>query len=353
MSGGVDSSVAACLLHERGYRVLGSHLELVAHGGVEHGCCGPQAEADAAEVARIAGFDFEVVNMADRFSRTVLADFFDEHRRGRTPNPCVRCNQFVKFGNFWDRARQLGGDWVATGHYARVARRDDGSAELWRGADDSKDQSYFLFALTPDVLRHCLFPVGDLRKRDVRAIAERLHLPVAAKPESQEVCFAPRREYVAFVGKRAAQTINGDIVDADGRVLGRHDGIHQFTIGQRRGLGLGGGEPRYVTAIDPDRGEVRVGPRDANAAGGLVARDVIWTGGAAPARDALLQIKIRSRFAPTPVRVETVSADRFTVAAPTGLVAVTPGQAAVLYDGDRVVGGGWIERATPRIAAAA
>jgi len=355
MSGGVDSSVAAALLVEQGYEVIGVAMRLWAgdDGASASGCCTLDDFLDARRVAAQLGIPFYVMDFQREFTAAVVDPFVGEYVAGRTPNPCVRCNQFVKFGAFWERARELGAEWIATGHYARISQGATGAPQLLRARDDAKDQSYFLFAIRPEVLTRCLFPVGEMTKTEVRRIAEVLGLPVAAKPESQEVCFAPGREYVSFVAKRAAAMSGGEIVDVSGRVVGRHDGVHQFTIGQRRGLGLGGGQPLYVTEIDATRREVRVGPREATAAGGLIATQVAWTGGAPAAPGAGLQIKIRSRFEPTPVRVETVGSDHFSVRAARGLVAVTPGQAAVLYDGQRVVGGGWIQRALPGVAAAA
>jgi len=353
MSGGVDSSVAAALLVERGYDVIGVAMRLWAgeDGASQSGCCTLDDFLDARRVAAQLSIPFYVMDFQREFNAAVVDPFVDEYVAGRTPNPCVRCNQFVKFGAFWDRARELGAEWIATGHYARIAREACGSPHLLRAVDDAKDQSYFLFALREEVLRRCLFPVGDKTKAEVRRVAQSLDLPVANKPESQEVCFAPRREYVRFVAARAPALAGGDVVDGDGRILGHHEGIHQFTVGQRRGLGLGGGQPYYVTGIDADRREVRVGSRAETAAAGLTATQAVWTSGAPPANGSALQIKIRSRFAPSPVRVESASSDRFSVRADGGLAAVTPGQAAVLYDGDRVIGGGWIERAIPLVAA--
>jgi tRNA-specific 2-thiouridylase len=289
------------------------------------------------------------VDSEDVFTRAVVEPFVAEYLHGRTPNPCVRCNQFVKFDSLWDRARSLGAQWVATGHYARRRRDPEtGGAQLWSAADGAKDQSYFLFSIGSELLQRTLFPLGELTKGEVRARARALGLPVAEKPESQEVCFTPKGEYAGFVAQRAAAAVTpapGVIVDNAGRVLARHDGVHQFTIGQRRGLGVSGGTPLYVTAIDAQSGTVRVGPRAATVAAGLVARGASWLGGHPVSPGTRLQVKIRSRFAAAPAIISAATADGFELYADEGLPAVTPGQAAVLYDGQQVIGGGWIERA--------
>ncbi|MBI4515356.1 MAG: tRNA 2-thiouridine(34) synthase MnmA [Deltaproteobacteria bacterium] len=355
MSGGVDSSLAAALLLEQGYEVIGVAMRLWAGeaGMTASGCCSLDDFVDARRVAGQLGIAFYVMDFRPQFETSVVTPFVSEYLAGRTPNPCVRCNQFVKFGALWARAQELGARWIASGHYARVVRDEHGVPQLWQATDVAKDQSYFLFAVPPPVLAHCLFPIGELTKREVRSRAGALALPVAEKPESQEVCFAPRREHVSFVAQRAPQLTRGMIVDEDGQVVGEHDGVHQFTIGQRRGLRLNAGRPLYVTDIDAQQGIVRVGSRSATRAGGLTATQVVWTSGRRPSRGASLQVKIRSRFEPVAVRVEEVSDARFSVSARDGLAAVTPGQAAVLYDGARVVGGGWIERVMPKSSAVA
>jgi tRNA-specific 2-thiouridylase len=346
MSGGVDSSLAAALLVEQGYDVIGVSMRLweAEPGATGSGCCTLDDFLDARVVAAQLGIPFYVMDFRAHFARAVVDDFVAEYRRGRTPNPCARCNQFVKFAALWDRARELGAELVATGHYARLRAGVHGT-ELLSGLDPDKDQSYFLFGVDARVLARTRFPVGSLRKDAVRAAAARRGLPVAQKPDSQDVCFAPRSSYAAFVQERASTVAlrDGVITDAEGQVLGRHDGIHRFTIGQRRGLGGGGSEPRYVTGIDAASGTVRIGGAAAVLAGGLVASGANWLA-PIPAPGTALRVKIRSRFAAQPVRIVAASSSSFTVVADDGMRAVTPGQAAVLYDGERVVGGGWIAR---------
>jgi tRNA-uridine 2-sulfurtransferase len=348
MSGGVDSAVAAARLVEAGYDVVGVSMRLWEGGGEASGCCSLDDFLDARRVADQLGIPFYVMDFRAEFERAVVDAFVEEYRRGRTPNPCARCNQFVKFGAFWDRARELGAATIATGHYARLQPAGDGVA-LLRGRDAEKDQSYFLFGMDPAVLRQTRFPVGELRKAEVRAEAERRGLPVAHKPDSQEVCFAPRRAHVDFVEQRAAaQPLRaGVVVDEEGRILARHDGVHRFTIGQRRGLGVRGGPARYVSDIDAERAIVRVGPEEQAVRQGLEAIDVNWL--APPPRPGTrVQVKIRSRGAPHAARIVRSDRDGFALTADDGLRAVTPGQAAVLYDGERVLGGGWIKCSLPK-----
>lgn len=344
MSGGVDSSVAAALLVERGYEVIGVAMRLWG-GPSDSGCCSLDDFVDARNVAAKLGIRFYVMDFRAEFERTVVDPFVAEYLVGRTPSPCVRCNQFVKFASFWDRAQELGAAYVATGHYARAIRDpDSGRMQLYRGRDLAKDQSYFLFTADPAVLEHTLLPVGDLTKSEVRAKAAQLGLAVASKPESQEICFAPKGRYAQFVAARAdVRPMPGAIVAVDGGLLGHHDGVHRFTVGQRRGLGVSAAEPLYVTSIDAERGEVRVGPKASTLARGLRARRAHWIDPDWVRPGVACSVKIRSRFEPAAARIEAVGDDTFELVADTGLPAVTPGQAAVLYAGDRLVGGGWIE----------
>jgi tRNA-specific 2-thiouridylase len=345
MSGGVDSSVSAALLHEQGYRVLGSHLKLVHLDGVDHGCCGPQAEADAAGVARAVGFDFEVVDLSARFERTVLADYFSEHRTGRTPNPCVRCNEHIKFRAFLDRADRLGFDFVATGHYARTWRDWDGRWHLGRGLDRTKDQSYVLHMLGQEQLARSLFPVGGQSKAETRAHAGRLGLPVASKPDSQEVCFVPGADHGAFLALHAPDLVRrGAVVDPEGRVLGGHDGTFRYTIGQRRGTGVSTGERAYVLELDRERNRVVVGPGELLARVGLVAERVSWVAGQPPEGPFEAGVRVRYKGEEAPAVVDP-GGDQAVVEFRTPQRAIAPGQSVVFYRGDEVLGGGVIREA--------
>ncbi len=348
MSGGVDSSVAAALLREQGHDVVGVSMLLARTPATSvragQGCCSLEDFRDARRVAERLGIPYYVWNLADAFQSRVIEPFAAEYLRGRTPNPCLLCNRDLKFDELWRRAGALGAGAIATGHYARIARdAETGRWRLLRARDAAKDQSYFLFSLSQAQLARTLFPVGDLSKDEVRDAARGLGLEVAEKPESQEICFVPNRDYAGFVERHAdpARIRGGTVVDEDGRPVARHGGIHRFTIGQRRGLGLGGGTVRYVTAIDAASATVRVGPKSTLATSGLVAEDVHWTG----ERVTHASVRLRHRHVPVPARIEPRGARAVAVWFDEPASAVTPGQAAVFYRGEEVVGGGWISAA--------
>ena len=339
MSGGVDSSVVAALAARTGAEVIGVTLQLYDHGaavGRSGSCCAGQDIRDARAVADRIGIGHYVFDYESRFRDTVIEDFANEYMAGRTPIPCVRCNMGVKFTDLFALARDLGADCLATGHYVRRVVGADGGAQLWRAADPARDQSYFLFATTQDQLDYLRFPLGGMPKDQVRAIAAELGLAVAAKPDSQDICFVPDGNYAAVVRKvRPDADEGGDIVHLDGRALGRHKGLIHYTVGQRRGLEIGGlAEPLYVIRLDAARRQVIVGPRSALAVAEARLSDMNWLGGhfAGP-----LNAKVRSLAKPVPARLE---GERLIFDSPE--YGVAPGQAAVLYDGERVLGGGWI-----------
>lgn len=348
MSGGVDSSVSACLLLEQGYEVFGSHMSLVHLDGVDHGCCGPTARADVAEVARVAGFRHEIVDMSDEFERTVLADFYEEHEAGRTPNPCARCNEHIKFGAFLRRADELGIDFVATGHYVRNALEADGRWHLRTGVDAAKDQTYMLHTLGQRELSRSRFPVGGLPKAETRRHAERFGLSVAHKPDSQEVCFVPGADHAAFLERHAPGLVRaGEVVDPDGTVLGEHNGTFRFTVGQRRGLGISRREPTYVLEVDAPTNRVVVGPGELLARPGLVADRIHWVTGE-PAAVGPFEAEVQLRYRGE--RVEAVVEEReceLAVAFRTPQRGVAPGQSVVVYRGDELLGGARILASTP------
>jgi tRNA-specific 2-thiouridylase len=340
MSGGVDSSVAACLLREQGYDVVGSHLRLVHLEGVEHGCCGPAARADAEAVARIAGIPFGIADMTLEFDRAVIDDFVAEHEAGRTPNPCARCNAEIKFGAFLRRADELGIDFVATGHYVRTSRDGDGRWHLRRGADPNKDQSYMLHMLGQQELARSLFPVGGLAKEETRALADRFGLPVATKPDSQELCFAPSGDAGGFLRRIAPHLMReGEMVDQGGAVLATHDGAAAFTIGQRRGLGVSTGERAYVLEIDARANRVVVGPGELLARRGLLADQARWVAGAPPADGPFeAEVRLRYRGEDVPAALEA-DGDGLRVEFRSPQRGVAPGQSVVVYRGDELLGG--------------
>jgi tRNA-specific 2-thiouridylase len=309
-------------------------------------CCTLDDLHDARRVAAAIGIPHYILNLERQFEDQVVSNFVHEYANGRTPLPCTHCNSDLKFSALADRARGFGADAVATGHYARIDRAADGRCRLRRGADRAKDQSYFLFSLTQEQLAQARFPVGDQPKAAVRDYARAHGLPVADKPDSQEICFIPDHDYAAFVGGRAGEPApDGAIVDEHGRELGRHGGIHRFTIGQRKGLGLSGspgGAPLYVLALRPADQRVVVGPKSSLERTTLEASGVNWID-ERPAAARRLTVQIRHRHAPAAAVVRAIGADRAHVTFDAPQIAITPGQAAVFYDDDVVVGGGWIE----------
>jgi tRNA-specific 2-thiouridylase len=349
MSGGVDSSCVAALLAEAGYEVIGITLQLYDHGaalGKRGACCAGQDIHDARKVAQQLDIPHYVLDFEARFQQAVIEDFAEAYAHGRTPLPCVRCNQRIKFEDLLGIARDLGGAALATGHYVR---REVGEAgiELHRAADAWRDQSYFLFATTREQLDFLRFPLGHLAKAETRRLAARFALPVADKPDSQDICFVPQGSYASVVEKlRPGAAEPGEIVHIDGRVLGRHDGLIHFTVGQRRGLAVATGERLYVVKLDAVRNRVVVGPREALGCGRADLREVNWLGHApVPAGGIDVQVKHRAREPAVAARLlpgENGSA-RVTFAEPQAGVA--PGQACVFYDGTRMLGGGWIEQA--------
>jgi tRNA-specific 2-thiouridylase len=348
MSGGVDSSVAAALLTEAGHDVIGLSMQLYDQSGGESGygsCCSLDDLYDAGRVARRLNIPHYIVNFEREFQRTVVANFVGEYIAGRTPIPCAHCNSDLKFATLLDRSMAYGAEVVATGHYARIGiDADTGRHVLRRGLDATKDQSYFLFSLTQEQLSRASFPIGELSKDSVRDIARRLGLPVAEKPDSQEICFVPDGDYAAFIEKKTGNLDEGGaIVSQSGSVLGRHGGVHRFTVGQRKGLGIAAAEPMYVLQLRPSEKTVVVGPRPELERRSLTASHVNWIAGGPPSASLRVTAQIRHRHQPAAATVSALETARAAVEFDQPVIAITPGQAVVFYDGETVVGGGWID----------
>jgi tRNA-specific 2-thiouridylase len=349
MSGGVDSSVAAALLARAGHDVVGLSMQLYDHsdreGGVRFGtCCTIDDLHDARRVAARIGIPHYVVNFERQFADTVVANFVSEYSAGRTPIPCVHCNGDLKFATLVARAEGMGAEFVATGHYARVdLDAATGRYQLKRGADAAKDQSYFLFTLDQAQLSHAMFPVGDLDKSMVRDQARDLGLEVADKPDSHEICFVADGNHAAFLERHAPMAGAGAIHDAAGHVVGRHEGVHRFTVGQRKGLGLSAPIPLYVVGIDAAANTVTVGPKDALERTRLSASGVNWIAGVQPEAGSRVTARIRHRHREAAATIEPLTGARVDVRFDEPQSAVAPGQAVVFYDGEVVVGGGWID----------
>ena len=350
MSGGVDSSLAACLLKEMDFEVIGATMRIWKgeEQGSPSGCCGAADVADARRVAQQLGIPYYVFNLEEEFEKEVIQYFCEEYRQGRTPNPCILCNERMKFGALLKRALELEADGLATGHYARLVFDERaGRYSLKKGVDKRKDQSYVLFSLTQNQLSHALFPLGDYVKEEVRTRALQLGLRVHDKPESQEICFIHESSYHAFLKGRLEESVEtGPIVDKDGNVLGSHKGIPFYTIGQRRGLRLAKGKPLYVTGIDRKKNTIIVGGKEEVLADTFVVDSLNWIHPPEEASTFSAQVKIRYNHPGSEAVICSRGENEIEVKFKTPQKAITPGQAAVFYDGETVIGGGWIKRVT-------
>lgn len=345
MSGGVDSATTAALLKKQGYDVIGVTMQLWDYGQGESGCCSSDDIRDARRVAEQIGIPHYVLNYIDLFRRYVVSDFINKYLSGKTPSPCILCNQFMKFNFLLKKAFELGADYLATGHYARIGFDEaKGRFFLAKAFDVKKDQSYFLFTLTQNELKRLLFPLGSMTKEQVRELAKQMNLRVANKPDSQEVCFITGRDYREFLKRQSGRPDGerGEIVDTDGNVLGYHNGIFSFTIGQRRGIGIARGKPMYVVRIDPSTNRVIVGEEKDIFRTTLIADNVSWIE-EPPSGEIEVKAKIRYRHMESDAAVRLLSDNEVYVEFRDPQRAMTPGQAIVFYKGERVLGGGWIK----------
>jgi tRNA-specific 2-thiouridylase len=348
MSGGVDSSTAAGLLKEKGHEVIGATMCIGRMDKTQGGparCCGLADIEDARRVALQLGIPFYVIHLREEFEKEVIQYFCREYVQGKTPNPCILCNEKVKFGSFLKKAMELGADFLATGHYARLGLDErTGRYLLRKGVDRRKDQSYVLFSLTQDQFRHTLFPLGELRKEEVRQKARQLGLRVYDKPESQEVCFIREASYHSFLSERLKESVEpGPILDKDGKVLGRHKGIPFYTIGQRRGLGLAKGKPLYVIKIDREKNAILVGGEEEVRHDTFVVDSVNWIVPPEMIPPQNVHVKIRYNHPGSEASLSPKGEGAFEVRFKSPQKAITPGQAAVFYDGETLLGGGWIK----------
>jgi len=360
MSGGVDSSTVAAILRERGQPIVGLTMQLwnqrrlpalQGEGPAPHRCCSLDDVYDARRVAEHLGIPYYVINFEREFEQTVVRPFLEDYLAGRTPIPCTHCNNHVKFDQLLATARQIGAERIATGHYARIRHNPETERyELLRALDDTKDQSYFLFGLTQEQLSRAEFPLGELTKQEVREIARRLAVPVAEKPESQEICFVPSGSYVRFIESYLQEqgsdlpAESGEIVSTAGEVIGRHNGLHNYTVGQRKGLGLAAGHPLYVVALDRANNRLVVGEDGELRSVTCEVRNVNWIPFEVPDAPVHAAVRIRNRHEPAEAEILALDATTGRVTFREPQRAITPGQAAVFYSGDRVLGGGWIAK---------
>lgn len=352
MSGGVDSSVAAALLVEQGYDVIGMMMRLwseeTANGRAFNRCCTPDQMADARRIANKLGIPFYVLDTRDVFKEQVVSFFIEQHRQGMTPNPCIECNRHIRFNWLQQNALALDADYLATGHYARIEQSQDGKMQLLKGCDPRKDQSYVLSVMGQDELRHAMFPVGDFASKDaVREAAARFGLPTASKHDSQDLCFLGDGDYRRFLTEHAPDTMKpGPIVRKNGEVIGEHGGLPNYTIGQRKGLGVQAAEPLYVIGMNPYRNALVVGTSDELGTTTFTANRLNWVSGSSPTAPFNAEVKVRYKAVCVPALVEPLSTEQVRITLDEPVRGVTPGQGAVVYDGDLCLGGGIIERAT-------